>query len=553
MTFSLRALSFSIIVLAMAMSTAKAGTAVAVSPTTGAYGVGVNISDLKMASRLALNNCRKKLAATDCQIVHTSANPGFGALAMSENGNTFVARIASNPEEAVRKSSEGCEKEARARCHLITRWQENEAPLKAKSFLSEAQRLFQKVRELQKTGEYDEAFQKILALAKQGIPQAQFEAGVAYEQGQGTGRDPVLAEEWLQQAAAQMEEGADVALSSLRQDQSLAASSAGVTAFRSKSISRLQQLSDAKVDALVRSMPAMASHQEVGAWIAAQGLSERQTARAVFVWIADNIAYDVDAYFNNARTFYDPPNVFRTRKTVCDGYANLFNGIAKAAGLKSAKVVGYSKSYGYTPGKPLGSDDMHAWNTVWFDNAWHLLDVTWGAGGVDSEGQFVRGFSPYWFNTDPRLFIYSHLGPKPELQLLTVPVSKQEFQSMPLFSDYFIASALQLGESADAVLAALRSGSIFSAWEVKGLDARIEEAPVQGNLSVGESYRIKLTTESEQKGALIIDNDFVLKSNGTTHEFNIQPQRGKEMHIAFEGKNGSYSTLLMYQLRGSGE
>lgn len=544
-----RSLLLSVLFSSLALSAAQASTAVAVSPTTGAYGLGVNMPNREMAARLALSNCRKKLAATDCQIVHTSLNAGFGALAMSETGTTFVASVESSQNEAQRKSSEGCEKEARSKCRLVTRWQENEPPVQAKSFLSDARRLLQKARDLQKEGHDEAAFQKILALAQQGIPEAQFQAGLAYQQGEGTAQDTAQAQNWLQQAAEQMEEGATVALRSLQQEAASAARTSASPAFRSKSINPGGPISDAAVDALVRGMPEMASHQEVGAWIAAQGLGEKQTARAVFVWLTDNIRYDTEAYFNNRRTYYDAPNIFRTRQTVCEGYANMFNAIGKAAGVKSVKVSGYSKGYGYSPGQALGPNDGHAWNAVWYENAWHLMDATWAAGSVSEEGQFKKEFDPFWFNTDPRFFVYSHLPAKAEWQLLSEPVAKSSFQQMPYVSGYYIANALRLGGDPELVLAALQKGDLISAWAVDGLDVRMLQAPLAGTLRLGESYRFTLSTAKPEEGAVIIDHDFVLQSpHGNAHDFVIRPRTGRELSISFKNNQGSYSPLLSYRL-----
>lgn len=47
------------------------------------------------------------------------------------------------------------------------------------------------------------------------------------------------------------------------------------------------------------------------------------------------------------------------------------------------KLSGYSKGYGYKIGQTFQGNSDHAWNAVYLDGRWHLLDSTWGSGTVD--------------------------------------------------------------------------------------------------------------------------------------------------------------------------
>lgn len=53
------------------------------------------------------------------------------------------------------------------------------------------------------------------------------------------------------------------------------------------------------------------------------------------------------------------------------------------AGIQCMKLSGYSKGYGYKMGQTFTGDSDHAWNAVYLDGRWHLLDSTWGSGAVD--------------------------------------------------------------------------------------------------------------------------------------------------------------------------
>lgn len=56
--------------------------------------------------------------------------------------------------------------------------------------------------------------------------------------------------------------------------------------------------------------------------------------RALFKWICNNIKYDVAAFTSGKRTDVSAPTVLKSRKSVCEGYANLFYALAKECNLE---------------------------------------------------------------------------------------------------------------------------------------------------------------------------------------------------------------------------
>lgn len=69
---------------------------------------------------------------------------------------------------------------------------------------------------------------------------------------------------------------------------------------------------------------------------------------------------------------------FKTKMSCC---TSLFS--FSIAGIQCMKLSGYSKGYGYTIGQVFKGDSSHAWNAVYLEGRWHLLDSTWGSGTVD--------------------------------------------------------------------------------------------------------------------------------------------------------------------------
>ena len=66
-------------------------------------------------------------------------------------------------------------------------------------------------------------------------------------------------------------------------------------------------------------------------------------ARAIFAWLHYNIAYDVDAFFNNNVQHSTPARTIESGLAVCEGYAGLFAALATTAGMEAIVVGGHGK------------------------------------------------------------------------------------------------------------------------------------------------------------------------------------------------------------------
>lgn len=158
-------------------------------------------------------------------------------------------------------------------------------------------------------------------------------------------------------------------------------------------------------------------------------LSDSLKARLIFDWITQHISYDREAmqalYSESVGSEAQKPEVvLSTRKALCGGYSNLFAHLSKKAGLKAEVIVGYSKEGGKVTA--LNDEIYHAWNAVKIDDDWKLVDVTWGA-GYGSDTGFVAIQNWDYFFANPPKFVQSHLPFDPVWQLLTKPISLQDF------------------------------------------------------------------------------------------------------------------------------
>ncbi|KAI2781813.1 hypothetical protein F4815DRAFT_465822 [Daldinia loculata] len=141
--------------------------------------------------------------------------------------------------------------------------------------------------------------------------------------------------------------------------------------------------------------------------------SATDKARAIFTWCHHNIAYNVEEFFGKCIKGRSADETIFYGKAVCQGYAEVYQAIAKRAGLQCIVVGGHGKGYGYKPlakgERPPPKDATgHAWNAVCIDDGeWKLLDACWGAGSVGNE-QYNKHFTPYMFTLSNDLFGLSH-------------------------------------------------------------------------------------------------------------------------------------------------
>jgi hypothetical protein len=161
----------------------------------------------------------------------------------------------------------------------------------------------------------------------------------------------------------------------------------------------------------------------ISAYIQMNFKTDKEKTRAIFMWIASNIMFDIDnintIYHNNT----DSAKISRsllTRKGICGNYAALFNDLCTKVNVKSYIIDGYTKKNG-SVGKI-----SHAWCAAQIDNSWYLFDPTWGSGYVRN-GKYYMKINTVYFMAKPSALINSHMPFDYLWQFLNYPVSNQEF------------------------------------------------------------------------------------------------------------------------------
>lgn len=147
-------------------------------------------------------------------------------------------------------------------------------------------------------------------------------------------------------------------------------------------------------------------------------------ACAIYNWVAHNIRYDYLGVDNVTLGFNSEDVVQEAldrRKGVCQHFAELFDTLARHAGLTSTIIFGYTKQNGKIAKVP------HAWNAVKIDSSWYLYDPTWGA-GYFTGSKYHQHYSLDYYKITPDKMIASHMPFDPLFQFMEYPVSRYDFE-----------------------------------------------------------------------------------------------------------------------------
>jgi transglutaminase/protease-like cytokinesis protein 3 len=187
-------------------------------------------------------------------------------------------------------------------------------------------------------------------------------------------------------------------------------------------------------------------------------------------WIAKNIKYDLSEVKDQGRTNKTPYEVLRNKKAVCEGYSILFQQFCENEGIEAYTVYGHG--YGNLIRRSLNLYHLrHAWNAVYVNGKWQILDVTWAASEV-KHGDFKKTHQFKWIFPEPDEFAKTHYPNDPRWQLLKNPRSKREFwnqsdrqylkKTMPLTtrSTYSLKRARYLNELAICASALCRAAAM---------------------------------------------------------------------------------------------
>ncbi len=280
-------------------------------------------------------------------------------------------------------------------------------------------------------------------------------------------------------------------------------------------------------------------YSQVAAQITADCSSNYDKAKAIYRWLAANIAYDT------SYSIYTADECWEQKRGVCQAYCELFSRLAEGVGMKVYVIAGKSKD---TDGNI--SSMGHAWLFVVTsgESTGILVDPTWGAGSVD-KGRFIRSDNDMsWFDVRPEWMIFSHFPDGEQWQLLDRPLSMEEFARIPSFRPYLASYGI---DGAD-LLAKSRAGQVVPPQFFNSGVGKVAlfDIPMQPSLRVGGKYRFEIGLYGDYEIALINGGNYLNRSNwrieGNHLVADYVPQEAGEASLSVKDGDGMYYAVVNY-------
>lgn len=303
-------------------------------------------------------------------------------------------------------------------------------------------------------------------------------------------------------------------------------------------------------------------------------------AKAIYMWITDNIQYDT--YYN----IYDADTAWKKRKGVCQAYCELFYRIGTAAGLDVRIITGHGR--GKENARKIIED--HCWIVVNKDpyppkpspfpeaiiyekgheedtniqitkglnrKSAILIEPTWGAGIVEN-GIFQKSdHDMSWFDVDPCWMIFTHYPKNPHDQLLDeYALSSDDYKQLP----YFHPSYAEYGfEGTDLLSYFIHKGSCDfpKIYPQYGNYVELVDIPISSNLRQNVQYCISLIKKQDCHLAIIngkdffLDDDLLWKHDGNIWAISFTPQRYGTLTLSIRDNSDSklYHCILEYKIK----
>lgn len=218
-----------------------------------------------------------------------------------------------------------------------------------------------------------------------------------------------------------------------------------------------------KVDAITSSYSSGISDAKVLATHISDDFKDQTNqVRALFIWLTHHIDYNINE-LNYGATNYsfrysskeeleqkirarDLEIIHKTlqeKRAVCEGYSMVFKEVCDILNIRCEIISGYSRSPFSQIGK-LPLSGKHAWNAVYINNQWKLIDTTWGAGYSRDSEHWVKDFDAYYFFTAPKDLLTTHYPEEKKWQLIQPTLNEKEFTSQAIYSSLFFENELKL-------------------------------------------------------------------------------------------------------------
>jgi hypothetical protein len=151
-----------------------------------------------------------------------------------------------------------------------------------------------------------------------------------------------------------------------------------------------------------------------------------------------------------------PSKLLNDFKNGKGSYARVFECLARYSGLHVQSVTGWAKGADYRADVPLTVlPPNHSWNAVHVAGSWQLLDCHWATRHEQRDAaseKAIDDYDDFYFLTEPRDMVCSHLPEDSRWQLLTEPWLMGDFEQHVHVRSQFFALGLDLLQQTQGVV-----------------------------------------------------------------------------------------------------
>lgn len=285
--------------------------------------------------------------------------------------------------------------------------------------------------------------------------------------------------------------------------------------------------------------------------------TDLEKARALYVWLADNIIYDAKSINKNKFGDNTALGVLKSKKAVCEGYAKLFEFLGKKMGLNIRSVGGYSKNDVLQESWDFeGEEGDHAWNVIKINEEWRVFDATWGAGNGNDDARgrlvFTKEFSDNWFDLSPHEAIFSHYPEDTSLILTKPRLTLEKFESLQLIPIYSFTSNLLDAEV--SFLKALKKPSFKFPiiYPLEPNEFQVIAAPKEFRLRKRKPHNFDFLVKGVVDVFLYEDDEnvetFVKDDTENRYTLEYTTKEEVKIEIVIETTAGELFTILEYEI-----
>jgi hypothetical protein len=316
----------------------------------------------------------------------------------------------------------------------------------------------------------------------------------------------------------------------------------------------------AEIDSYVRSCPTSIARDpdQLVSYLEKIADTDLEKARAIYVWLAENISYDAKSINKNKYGDNTALGVLKSGKAVCQGYAKLFEFLGNKMGLNIQFVSGYSKNDVQEESWDFDGEECdHAWNMIKIDDEWRVFDATWGAGNGNDDVRgrlvFTKEYSDNWFDLSPYEAIFSHYPEDTSLILTESRLTLDKFESLQLIPIYSFTSNLLDAEV--SFLKALKkpSAKFPIIYPVEPAEFQVIQAPKEFRLRKRKPHNFEFLAKGLVNVFLYEDDEiietFVKDEDDNSYSLEFMTKEELDIEIVIETTEGDLFKILEYTTR----